>query len=65
MTKQCVIDFIGVPHRMQHFAQNKEDFGGFLQNPHVTCFVIRIRKRRTIVSFYNNRVKPKISHKCK
>ena len=51
--------------RMQHFAQNKEDFGQFLQNPHVTYFVIRIRKRRTIVSFYNNTFKPKISHKCK
>ena len=29
---------------MQHFAQNKEDFVLFSQNPPVTCFVIRIRK---------------------
>ncbi len=30
--------------RMQHFGQNKKDFGIFSQNPPVTCFVIRIRK---------------------
>ncbi len=35
---------IGKGDRMQHFGQNKEDFGMFCQNPPVTCFVIRIRK---------------------
>ncbi len=30
--------------RMQHFGQNKKDFGMFSRNPPVTCFVIRIRK---------------------
>ncbi len=30
--------------RMQHFGQNKKDFGMFSQNPPVTCFVIRIWK---------------------
>ena len=50
---------------MQHFAQNKEDFGQFSQNPHVTYYVIRIRKRITIVSFYDYRFKSNISHKYK
>jgi hypothetical protein len=30
--------------RMQHFDQNKEDFGLFCQNATVSYFLIRIRK---------------------
>jgi hypothetical protein len=56
---------LGPGSRMQHFAQNKEDFGQFSQNPHVTYYVIRIRKRITIVSFYDYRFKSNISHKYK
>jgi len=36
--------FMVLAARMQHFDQNKEDFGLFCQNAPVAYFVIRIRK---------------------